>query len=271
MTRYAVIGDPVAHSKSPRIHQLFAEQTGEDVQYEAIQVRPDALAGFIDAFFASGGGGLNVTVPHKEAAFRLCSSFSPQGQLAQAVNTLLLNASGQLHGDNTDGRGIVTDITANHDIDISGKKVLVVGAGGAARGALPALINANPAQITLVNRTLDKVRAIQQDLSAVAELQVAEFAELEGQTFDLIINATSLSLSGQVPPLPTSIVSSTSCCYDMMYSDTDTAFIVWAKQVGAGCALDGLGMLVEQAAESFSLWRGVRPATAPVIAALRKR
>lgn len=270
MTRYAVIGDPVAHSKSPRIHTLFAEQFTADVQYAAIQVEADGLKSFVGEFFSAGGGGLNVTVPHKESAFALCASTSRQAQLAKAVNTLMLDSNGELFGDNTDGRGIVTDITENHQVAIAGKRVLLVGAGGAARGALPALIEQSPEQIVLVNRTLAKAQTIQNEFADIARVDATSFEALDRKPFDIIINATSLSLHGELPALSPALIAESTCCYDMMYGDSDTVFVSWAKQHGAGVCLDGLGMLVEQAAESFLLWQGKRPETQPVIAALRR-
>ena len=269
MTRYAVIGDPVANSKSPRIHQLFADQFDADVLYEAIQVTSDGLEGFVDRFFSAEGGGLNVTVPHKETAFALCLSTSPQAELARAVYTLMLDSSGQLFGDNTDGRGIVTDITRNYQVPLTGQRVLLIGAGGAARGALPALIEQAPAQIVLVNRTVAKAQTLQNEFAHVARIEASSFDKLNAEPFDVIINATSLSLHGELPPLSPGLITDTTCCYDMMYGDSDTVFVSWAKEQGAGISLDGLGMLVEQAAESFLLWQGMRPQTKPVIAALR--
>ncbi|MEX2469739.1 MAG: shikimate dehydrogenase [Pseudohongiellaceae bacterium] len=269
MTRYAVLGHPVAHSKSPGIHRQFAEQTGQELGYEAIDVAPEAFAAFVRDFFASGGGGLNITLPHKEEAFALAETLAPRARLARAVNTMMLDSGGRLHGDNTDGVGLVRDIENNLQREIAGSAVLILGAGGAARGALPALLDRRPGSVTLLNRTLARAQAIQDDFADVAPLQVADFDSFSASPFDLIINATSMGLSGQMPPLPAAVIGADTFCYDMAYGATDTAFVTWARSHGAAGAADGLGMLVEQAAESFYLWRGVRPETAAVLASLR--
>ena len=270
MTRYAVIGTPIAHSKSPVIHGMFAEQTEQEVQYEAIEVKAENFDEFVLDFFAAGGGGLNITVPHKERAYSLATNLEPRAQLAGAVNTLFLNTENSLCGDNTDGPGLVRDLQTNHEIEIKGQNVLVIGAGGAVRGALVSLIESNPAAITIVNRTLDKAKSLRQTFKDRFELQVASFDALE-ENFDLIINGTSLSLNNEVPAITANQIRDNTCCYDMMYSNRDTAFVTWAKANGAALALDGLGMLVEQAAESFLRWRGVRPETLSVIDALRNQ
>ena len=268
-TRYAVVGHPVAHSKSPGIHRQFAAQTGQELTYEAIDVKPEDFSAFVRDFFDQGGGGLNITLPHKEAAFALAESLAPRAQLAHAVNTLSRDADGRLHGDNTDGIGLVRDLEVNLGRRIAGCAVLILGAGGAARGALPALLQREPGSVTLLNRTLARAQTIQQDFAGVAPLQVADYDGFSASTFDLIINATSMSLSGQMPPVPAQVIGSDTFCYDMAYGTTDTAFVTWARSHGATAA-DGLGMLVEQAAESFYLWRGVRPATAEAINSLRR-
>ncbi|NKB34691.1 MAG: shikimate dehydrogenase [Pseudomonadales bacterium] len=270
MTRYAVIGTPISHSKSPLIHRLFAEQTNQDVQYEAIEVQADDFDSFVTDFFAANGGGLNVTVPHKERAHKIAQLLAPNAKLAGAVNTLYLNKENVLCGDNTDGRGLVRDIQNNHEIQIAGKRVLVIGAGGAVRGALVALIDAKPATLTIVNRTLEKAEQLRLIFEIQLAIETSSFEQLDGE-FDLVINGTSLGLSGETPPILASHLSPNACCYDMMYGNEDTAFVAWAKNNGAVKALDGLGMLVEQAAESFLLWRGVRPETEPVISKLRNQ
>lgn len=269
MSHYAVLGKPVAHSKSPAIHRQFAAQTGEPVDYEAIEVEPEDFVRFVGEFFVGGGAGLNITLPHKEAAFALADQHSPRARLAGAVNTLYIR-DGKLCGENTDGPGLVRDISHNHGFSLAGKDILMLGAGGAARGALAALVEQAPASITLLNRTRSRAEAIAADFADAMAIATGDFTDLDtAARYDLIINATALSLSQELPPLVADWLRPGACCYDMMYADTDTVFVRWAKQHGAVLALDGLGMLVEQAAESFHIWRGIRPDTAPVIAHLR--
>ena len=267
--KYAVMGNPIAHSKSPRIHTLFAEQTGQDIEYSAILVErggfPEAVAGFA----AGGGKGLNVTVPFKEEAWELAATHSPRAERAGAVNTLLLTADGNHFGDNTDGAGLVRDLTGNHHCEIAGRRVLLVGAGGAARGVLEPLLGAHPASLVIANRTASKAVELARRFGDLGRVAGCGLDDISGQAFDLVINATAASLLGAVPALPESVISSDTWCYDMMYGDEPTAFMHWAAGLEAAATLDGLGMLVEQAAESFRLWRGVRPDTAPVIRALR--
>ena len=268
MARYAVIGNPISHSKSPIIHKMFAEQTGQDIQYDAILVERNGFDSFVLDFFGNQGAGLNVTVPHKQRAFEIANKLAPRAELAGAVNTLLMGKGNTLHGDNTDGTGLICDLQNNHQTQIEGKSVLVIGAGGAVRGALMPLIEAKPSSITLVNRTLKKAKSLQKIFKERFELSISDFDRLEGE-FDLIINGTSLSLKGEVPSITPKQLGKNSCCYDMAYGNEDTAFVSWAKNNGASSSLDGLGMLVEQAAESFLIWRGVKPETAPIINALR--
>lgn len=268
MARYAVIGTPIAQSKSPAIHRMFAEQTKQDMQYEAIEVAADNFDFFVLDFFANGGDGLNVTVPHKERAYRIANQLEPLAKQAGAVNTLFQSAEGALCGDNTDGIGLVRDIQTNNGIAIKNKNLLVIGAGGAVRGALVSLIREKPATITLVNRTKGKAKKMRELFSAKQNIEVASFENLQGE-FDLIINGTSLSLRGEVPAITPDQVGTDCSCYDMMYDNEDTAFVSWAKNNGAANAIDGLGMLVEQAAESFYRWRGIRPETSPVMNVLR--
>lgn len=271
MTRYAVIGDPVEHSKSPQIHSQFAAQTGEDVEYSAIRVTVEELPVFVNDFFAAGGGGLNVTVPLKEAAFRLSKLCSPRAALAKAVNTFYLDQEGNMTGDNTDGTGLLRDLLINNKYAIAGKSLLILGAGGAVRGILGSLIEQGPGAITLLNRTLSRAQQLKTEFAGIKFLEVADYESFQGGQFDLIINGTSMSLEGQAPPLDGEVIASGGCCYDLMYGSEDTAFVSWAKTNGAALALDGIGMLVEQAAESFTLWRGIRPDTRPVIAQLKAR
>lgn len=270
---YAVMGNPISHSKSPQIHAAFAKQTGQHITYTAIQVDPGGFEQAVGNFFANGGKGLNITVPLKQEAWALASELGPEAKQAGAVNTLLMNESGALVGRNTDGVGLVRDILHNHPQNqgdtIAGKKVLLVGAGGAARGVLQPLLAENPALLTIVNRTASRAHELAADFNPLGNITGAAFDDLAGQHFDLIINATAASLQGEVPPLPDECCTESTWCYDMMYGAEPTPFMLWAQQHNAQKSLDGLGMLVEQAAESFFHWRGVRPETAPVIQKIR--
>lgn len=269
--RYAVFGNPIAHSKSPRIHALFARQTGQDVAYEALLAPLDGFAAAVRAFAADGGRGANVTVPFKEEAFRLASRLTPRAQAAGAVNTLAFGADGML-GDNTDGAGLVRDLTANLGCGIAGRRVLLLGAGGAARGTVLPLLEQRPAELFVANRTADKAAALAAELAPLAPVgavrpQGGGFDALAGRSFDLVINATSAGLSAQALPLQPGVFAPGCLAYDMLYG-RETPFMAQARAADVRVA-DGLGMLVEQAAEAFALWRGVRPDTAPVLAALR--
>ena len=266
--RYAVMGNPIAHSKSPRIHALFAAQTGQDLVYEALLAPAGGFAASADAFRAAGGRGLNVTVPFKQDAYVWAERLSTRAERAGAVNTLVLGPGGSL-GDNTDGAGLVRDLEANLGCAISGRRVLLLGAGGAARGVLAPLLAAGPAAVTIANRTPDKAAELALRFGDLGLCYGRSYDELAGERFDLLINATAAGLSGEVPPLPEGLLADAAWCYDMMYGDEPTAFVRWARAHGAAHAADGLGMLVEQAAEAFLIWRGVRPDTAPVLAALR--
>jgi len=267
--RYAVMGNPVAHSKSPHIHTLFAHQTGQDIEYSAILVEPGGLAGAVEEFHSSGGRGLNITVPFKAEAWTLAARRSERAEMAGAVNTLVLDSTGEYSGDNTDGAGLVRDLTLNHGCTLTGQRVLLVGAGGAAQGVIEPLLAEQPALLVVANRTAAKAVELARRFCELGRIEGGGLDAPEGQSFDAIINATAASLSGTVPALPASVVSAATWCYDMMYSDEPTAFVHWGREHGAAHSLDGLGMLVEQAAESFYLWRDVRPDTGPVIAALR--
>lgn len=263
------MGNPVAHSKSPRIHALFAAQTGQAMEYVAIRVEHGGLADAVAAFAAGDGRGLNITVPLKEEAWRLAAQRSPRAERAGAVNTLVLHATGQHYGDNTDGAGLVRDLRDNQGATLRGARLLLVGAGGAARGVVEPLLQEASARLVIANRTAERAVALADAFRDLGPVEGCGLPEPAGQTFDGIINATAASLAGAVPALPASIVTAHSWCYDLMYGDRPTAFMAWALAHGAGRVMDGLGMLVEQAAESFYLWRKVRPATGPVIAALR--
>lgn len=266
MERYAVVGNPIAHSKSPIIHQLFAEQTGQSLTYDKILVELTAFDEEVASFFALGGKGLNVTVPFKEQAYRYADALTERGRLAGAVNTLALQNDGTVLGDNTDGAGLVADLLAL-GWQLSGKRILILGAGGAVRGIVGPLLAQQPQSLLIANRTVEKAAAIAQIFPAGA-VGVSGYAELSGN-YDLVINGTSASLSGELPPLPGGLVSADSAAYDLMYGAEPTAFLRWAAEQGAGQSADGLGMLVEQAAEAFHLWRGARPETRPVLAKLR--
>ena len=267
---YAVMGNPVAHSKSPRIHSLFATQTGQDIDYSAICVEPGGLPRAVDEFQSQGGRGLNITVPFKEEAWALATTHSSRAACAEAVNTLVLDSSGDRFGDNTDGAGLVRDLSGNHGCGLGGKRLLLVGAGGAARGVIEPLLNEEPALLVIANRTSGKAVDLARRFCRLGHIEGCGLDDLEGQSFEVIINATAAGLTGHLPALPDSVVSVNTWCYDMMYGDEPTVFVRWAQQRNAARAMDGLGMLVEQAAESFFLWRHVRPYTAPVIAVLRR-
>lgn len=266
MDRYAVVGNPIGHSKSPLIHQLFAAQTGQELIYDRMLVEPGAFAEEVSSFFALGGKGLNVTVPFKEEAFRYADTRTERAQLAGAVNTLMLQPDGSVQGDNTDGAGLVADLLARN-WPLRGSRILLLGAGGAVRGVVAPLLALDPASILIANRTLSKAQAVADNFDRQVSACACE--HLTGQTFDLIINGTSASLAGELPPVPEELISADTCVYDMMYGAEPTAFLRWAQALGAQRCADGLGMLVAQAAEAFYLWRGVMPVTAPVIEELR--
>ncbi|GAB6139851.1 shikimate dehydrogenase [Methylosoma difficile] len=265
---YAVFGNPIKHSKSPRIHSLFAAQTGQDINYQAQEVPAENFEAAVSAFFAQGGKGLNCTVPLKELAWAYANQKTERAQLAKAVNTLALQADGTVLGDNTDGCGLVTDLTTNHGISLNGTNILILGAGGASRGIIAPILAQQPARIVIANRTVDKALQLACEFQQLGAVSGCGFDALAGQQFGLILNATSASLSDQLPPLPDGLLATHGTCYDLAYGNTPTAFVRWGIAHGAAKSLDGLGMLVEQAAEAFFIWRGVRPATAPVIALL---
>lgn len=265
---YAVIGNPIAQSKSPRIHAEFARQVGHDLRYEAILAPRDGFADALARFRAAGGKGLNVTVPFKLEAFALATDCTERAEHAGAVNTLKFDGAGIL-GDNTDGAGLVWDIKDRLGFDICGRRVLLMGAGGAARGVVLPLLRQQPASITVANRAVEKALAIERQFAPFGNVQGGDYARLSNQTFDLVINATSASLSGELAPLPPGIFAPGALVYDMVYGKAFMRFLNHAQESGAGQVADGLGMLVAQAAESFLLWRGVRPDTVPVIEMLR--
>ncbi len=268
---YAVMGHPLTHSKSPRIHAAFAQQTGQQLDYRALPVELGTFPVRVRDFFATGGKGLNITVPFKQEAWELAQVRSPQAELAGAVNTLLQDATGRLHGHNTDGLGLVRDILKNHRGRFAGTSILVLGAGGATRGILLPLLQQQPARLCIANRTVSKAGELAMLFRTHGPVSSCGYDALRGQQFDWVLNATAASLQGELPPLSPGLVHAQSWCYDLMYGSEPTIFCRWAQQNGAQQALDGLGMLVEQAAESFWLWRGVRPDTAPVLAELRAK
>lgn len=267
--QYAVMGNPIAQSKSPQIHAEFARQTGQDLCYEKILVPLDGFAQAVRDFFQQGGKGLNVTLPFKLEACQLAHVLSNRAKLAGAANTLLLGKDHRLYADNTDGVGLVRDLQQNQQIAICGKKLLVLGAGGAVRGVLAPLLAEQPAQLVLANRTLIRAQELANLFLKQGRIKALAYEKLNGQSFDLVINGTSASLSGDLPPLPDGLLSAEAACYDMMYGARDTVFMHWARQQGTVRVMDGLGMLVEQAAEAFYLWRQVRPKTQPVIDLIR--
>lgn len=268
--RYGVIGHPVAHSKSPFIHGLFAEQTGQAMTYEAWDIHPDSVGAGIGELLRAGVLGMNVTVPHKLAVMALCASLRPRAAAAGAVNTLIVGSDGRLEGDNTDGTGLVNDLDRNLGVRLAGARILVLGAGGAARGILPALLDMGPRLIVIANRTPGRAEELAtrfagEGFAGKADVRACGFETCGQDEFDLVINATSAGITGEVPPFPASVIRPAAFFYDLFYAPGDTPFIAWARSHGAVRAAQGLGMLVEQAAESFYLWRGVRPDTRPVL------
>lgn len=268
--RYAVFGNPVAHSKSPQIHSLFATQTQQSLFYTAELAEPGQFKQAVDQFIQNHGKGLNVTVPFKEDAWLYATHRSQRAQRAGAVNTLKVEADGSVYGDTTDGVGLVRDLMLNHHIEIKNKQVLIIGGGGAVRGVLEALLEQQPASLLIANRTKNKAVQLANDFSDLGNIKGCGLDEIGQAGFDIVINGTSASLHGDLPPLPASIFNSDACSYDMMYAAQATPFMQWSKANGAARVFDGLGMLVEQAAESFYIWRGVKPQTRPVIEHIRK-
>lgn len=267
--RYAVMGNPIAHSKSPFIHARFAEQTGQSLRYDAILVEPDGFAAAVAAFHAAGGRGLNVTVPFKQDAWALAQERTPRAQRAGAVNTLWWEPDGRLQGDTTDGVGLVRDLCDNHGLDLADKRILLLGAGGAARGVIESLLALRPHELAVANRTAAKAVELATLFGDLGSVAGCGFEELHGRTFDVVVNATAAGLNDAVPRIPATVFARDAWAYDMMYAAQPTAFVRWSLAHGASRACDGLGMLVEQAAEAFWIWRGIRPRTGPVIAQLR--
>ena len=259
--RYAVIGNPVAHSRSPAIHAEFARATGQDIEYGRIEAPLEDFAHTVERFRAAGGKGLNVTLPFKGEAFALCARASERARLAQAVNTLRFEDS---FGDNTDGIGLIRDLSQNLGVRLEGTAILLLGAGGAAQGVIGALLEAGARRLVIANRTVSKARALAERFAGTSG---CSYEDLRAERFNVVVNATSAGLGGAAPALPAGVLDERTLAYDMTYG-RETPFMAHARRAGARVS-DGLGMLVEQAAESFFVWRGVRPSTAPVLAKLR--
>ncbi len=266
--QYAVFGCPISHSKSPRIHTLFAEQTQQKLDYSAQEVSAEAFNSAVSTFFKQGGKGLNCTVPLKELAWQQADVLSERAQFSKAVNTLVLQENGDLLGDNTDGIGLVTDLTTNHGISILNSRILILGAGGASRGIIGPLMEKSPKHIIIANRTVEKAITLSKEFSQLGEITGCAYDDIQNSQFDLILNATSASLTGELPPIKNGLLAKNGSCYDLAYSNQATAFVTWGLAQHAEKSLDGLGMLVEQAAEAFFIWRGVRPETKEIIALL---
>jgi shikimate dehydrogenase len=263
--RYGVMGYPVSHSRSPVIHRLFALQTEQDMQYELLQVTPEKLETAVRQFQRTGGKGLNITVPHKSTVARLVDKTSARAATAGAVNTLSFR-DGEIHGDNTDGIGLLRDLSVNLGVNLEGANILILGAGGATRGIVGPLLEMSPASLRIANRTLDKAQEIAEHFARSGPVTACRFNVVPvSEPYDLIINATSAGLQGDTPPYPAAAITEQTYCYDLSYGLTATPFSVWARDNGAAHSVMGWGMLVEQAAESFHIWRGIRPNTAPVL------
>ncbi|VAW92133.1 Shikimate 5-dehydrogenase I alpha [hydrothermal vent metagenome] len=266
---YGVMGNPISHSKSPIIHTAFAAQTQQRLEYSAIHVDNGGLQQAVGNFQAAGGKGLNITVPFKQETFEIIDQCSERAKRAGAVNTLTFE-NDNIIGDNTDGIGLVHDLKNNLTIKIQNKNILLMGAGGATRGVIVPLLNENPRSLFIVNRTVDKAKNLAELFSDYGNISAGSYNALTGKQFDIIINATAASLQGELAPLPDNILTKNAICYDMMYSNQTTPFMDWATQHNAALVSDGLGMLVEQAAESFFIWRAVRPESQALIKRLRQ-
>jgi shikimate dehydrogenase len=263
--RYGVMGYPVSHSRSPVIHRLFALQTEQNLQYELLQVAPEKLEAAIRQFQRTGGKGLNITVPHKSAVARLVDHKSERAATAGAFNTLSFKG-GEIYGENTDGIGLLRDLAINLGINLEGANILILGAGGATRGIVGPLLEMNPTSLRIANRTLGKAQALADHFERFGPVTACRFNVVPtSEPYDLVINATSAGLQGDTPPYPADAVTDQTYCYDLSYGLTATPFSIWARDLGAAQSVMGWGMLVEQAAESFNIWRGIRPDTAPVL------
>lgn len=263
--RYGVMGYPVSHSRSPVIHRLFALQTGQELQYELLHVSPDKLETAVRQFQRTGGKGLNITVPHKIKVAELVDQTSDRAQVAGAVNTLTFKDD-EIHGDNTDGVGLLRDLVDNLGVKLSGANILILGAGGATRGIVAPLLESKPSTLHIANRTLGKAQTLVDKFIPMGPVSACRFNEVPvTEPFDVVINATSASVKGEIPPYPPAVVSAATFCYDLSYGLSPTPFVLWARELGCARSVMGWGMLVEQAAESFHIWRNVMPDTAPVL------
>lgn len=269
LDRYGVMGHPISHSRSPIIHRLFALQTGQQLSYELLDVPPEKLEQAVRQFQSNGGRGLNITMPHKRSVCLLCDHLSERASAAGAANTLIFKDN-EITGDNTDGIGLLRDLVINLDTSIEGIDILILGAGGATRGIVGPLMEMGPGALTVANRTIERAESLRQKFATLGNIKVSNFDDIaDDHEYDLIINATSAGVRGEVPPYPIGALSNKTLCYDLSYGLEPTPFTVWARDHGARRAVMGWGMLVEQAAESFRLWRGVRPETASVLKQLR--
>ena len=268
--KYAVFGNPIKHSKSPQIHAIFAEQCAQAMQYRAVRVELGGFSKAASNFFAEGGSGLNITLPFKRDAYDFSQRLSDRARRAGAVNTLTLTADGTIEGDNTDGIGLVRDMIANLGWAVQGLRILVLGAGGAVRGVLEPLLRERPRELLIVNRTAERAVDLAEEFSDIAAIAGGGYELIGERQFDLIINASSAGLSGEMAELPSSLLTERSCCYDMIYGAEPTPFMRWAAHHAAWAVSDGVGMLVEQAAQSFYIWRNLRPETRSVIHQLRE-
>ena len=268
--QFGVVGHPVEHSKSPQIHRLFAQQCGLELEYMAIRLDRGGFVQGVHNLQAGGVCGLNVTLPFKEEASQLCDHVSDRAEIAAAVNTLCFREEGDIYGDNTDGVGLVTDVQENLGLRLRGRRLLLLGAGGAARGVLQPLLEAGPKQLVIANRTAEKARQLAVAFAGYGPVEAVGLDHLSGCHFDLVVYATSASLSGETPPLPDALFAANALAYDMMYGDDPTVFMQWAKDHGAEQVSDGFGMLVEQAAASFYLWNEIKPQTEEVIRLVRQ-
>jgi len=269
IANYAVFGNPVGHSRSPQIHALFAKQTGVSLEYRAIEVPTNEIMPYIKLFSSEGGKGLNITVPFKEDVCSLCTTLTQRAEISGSVNTILFDDEMNIHGDTTDGQGLLNDLTVNHSIQLENKSVLILGAGGTVKSILERLSNQMTKEIIVANRTVSRAKALEKKFNKKTRVTAYSYNELSDRSFDIIINGTSLSLSKELPPISERNIKKNTFCYDLMYSDNGTVFTEWAIENGASEAIDGLGMLVEQAAESFMLWHGTKPDTRSVIKFLR--
>jgi len=269
VANYAVLGNPVKHSKSPQIHLLFAEEMGITLEYNAIEVPNDELSTYVNLFSSQGGKGLNITVPFKENAYKLCTEITSRALESGSVNTIKFDTETNIIGDTTDGEGFINDLRKNYGINLQNESILILGAGGTVKSIIERLVSEEIKNVVIVNRTLSRAEELEKKFKNKIDIKSFSYETLPNDIFDVIINGTSLSLSSEVPPISRNIINKNTFCYDLMYSSDKTVFIKWAIENGALRAADGLGMLVEQAAESFFIWHGVKPNTAKVIEALK--